>query len=417
MTAKCLAAVFALLPLSCSVSATDIQSVSGSIQPKPSVQLAEALESFPSDSTRVIIAMVASGKTQTYAVAEQTKMFEEAIADLTKNPDFHVADVSHDLIGIGSGSILTAHTALGGKPSTVIDEIKDCKTKMITPRSVHCCLSCLGTSAKVAHYLLDENGEITESSSVENNYDAFKQNATNVDTIARLTTGTEYDLQTGFAVLSSSTSSDFSERVLAAINETDAAAKANSLKVGLNTILDSAKVATSAAIAVGGKRINHESANKCLNILTEGGETYTKICKRAGRILGKTVFTKSLKDSLLNPTPDAPTLLLILSATTAQTSILKTLYEQEIGDNIIKAMYTTKIPLAYYPHKSLSYDSCCTMIDSALQNCMQSSHLESAKCTDLIVNKLSEILQAKDVVASPPLAENETDEVDFLRYM
>ena len=360
------------------------------------------LENHPENAYKCFCTFDFRGKTQLAACLRMAKIFEQELSENENDADVPLSDVFQGFVGIDYGSMLATAMALGQKTSDVYAVLSQLPSKMVTPVEVTCCLGCLGKTTQLASYLIDGNDPIMDSPGVENNYDAIKlDDADSVTAISNLTSGGEADLKSCLTVLSTSTSENFSEQVMAAMNESDNAAKANAMKIAFDTILDAAQTATSAAITLGGDHINSTAAGKALDIMTkveDGSEKFGKSLENAN-------FKRNLVQNLVHPTSETPIILVNFKAETSNETALKTIYRQELGENLVKITYTTKIPVGYYPSKKVPFELVNANIESSVSNCMQSIRLDSAKATDILVDKLTAIKLAKLQENSPDFVE------------
>lgn len=362
--------------------------------------LKSSLATHDKDAWNCMCVIDCSGKTQGAACIK-------ALEDLIQQgKGLQLAGAVNGFIGLNTGSIIATSLALGQDPMEITEAIDQLSAKLITPKEVACCLGCLGKTTKLAGYFVDGSDFSTENDGIINNYDAIKLDRKAKALISNVTAGSEWDLKTGLTILSTSNSKDFSEQVLVAITESDAAAKANVAKVAFSTILDAAKMATHTAITVGGEKINQSAAQKALDIMTKIDDVSSKVEK----VSANTLFKQNLVMNLAEPTPEKPLFLLGFKAVTSGGEALRTFYDQEIEDNSIKATYTVEIPANYYPSKDEPFDLIMENIKSSIDTCMQSKRLDSAKSTEII----AEFLASRKVPEiENSVMESDLEEVDL----
>ena len=373
-----------------------------------SIALKAALDRSPAESYQCLCSIDCSGKTQLAACLKMAELLEQELSENEGVENVPLSDVFKGFIGLNTGALPAAAIALGQNASAVCDILPKTSSKLITPKGVSCCLGCLGTSTKMANYFIDGDVDpMTEAPRTENNYDAIKLDSNAITAISNVTSGGEVDLRSCLTVLSTSESTDFSEQVLAAIQESDNATKENAVKIAFNTIMEAAKTATSVAIAIGGEKINKSSAEKALDIMTKIDET------AVGEALENTFFKRNLAQNLAHPSSDSPLFILNLKAETTTDRAVKTFYDQEIGDNFVEVTYTARIPIGAYPGGKVSFDLAKSNVESSVFNCMQNIRLDSAKSTDIVADFLTASKLAKirnRVAISPSEYENQAAE-------
>ena len=359
--------------------------------------LSQALDKFDKSKVQCYCVCEFDGRSQLAAGVHMAKMFEGEFGENDGKPSTALADLFQGFIGISSGALLAVPLALGQNASDVEVVNAELTSKLITPKGVSNCLSCMGTSAQIASYFVNDGPEFNDESEpakLVNNYDAIVLDNKAISKISDMAAGEDADLKAPLTILSTSTSANFAEQTLAAIKETDAAAVKNATKLAFDTLLKTAQTVTSVVVNVAGKtdvKIDKTAAEKALDIMTKV-DTYTG---RLNTVLDNTVFKKNLVQNLGSPTAEKPVLVINLKAKTGSGNAIKTSLTQETANNFIKLTYTTELPLGMYPSKKLTFNEMKLMIESSVVKCMESNKLDSAESTDIVSDFLTAAKLAK----------------------
>ncbi len=355
---------------------------------KPSERLSTALAGLDKSKVQCYCVCEFDGKSQLAAGIEMSKILEEELAENESIKTVKLSDYINGFIGISSGALLASHSALGGHAVDIEETVRSLNSKMIAPKCVAGCLSCLGKTTQLASYFIDSsNGDFEDLEKIENNYDGVVMDSDAISTISHITSGTDCDLKSGLTILSTSKNPSFSEQAIAAMKEADNAAKKNITKFAFDTILDTAKTVTSLTMEVAGSRINQTAAGKALEIMTKVGEGAEKI----DSTLNNTLFKQNLAKNLATPTAECPVVIIDLKAKTGSGSAVKTTMLQKFRENFVKVTYLTEIPLSLYPTKKLPFETIEPKIDLSVRDCMQSIRLDSAKATDILTDFLTAV--------------------------
>lgn len=384
------------LPMVLTLGTTDSFSSSIYTQPteKISNQLSQALDKFDISKLKVIGVFEGDGKSQLAAITHMAKVFEEELAENEMSVDIKMANYFDGFIGMSSGSILAAALALGAKSDEVSKAIAPLESKLIIPSGAYSCLGCAKATTQIVS-AYTTNTEYTsnaaeEKAKAQNQYDAFTSNPAFTTAVSNVTSGEKADLKTGLNILTLNTSDNYSDKVIAADAEKNAAAKKNMGKIIFDDILDAAKTATVAAIKYGGKQIDQSAAAKALDIMKKTEEVVNNV----SNVVDKTLLKQSPVTWL---TDDTPILIIDFNGDTGTGNALTTNFSFDNSEpNRVKVTYTTAVPANMYPTKKLSFDVVRPQIDSSVKNCMQSIRLDSAVSTNMLADFLTKIKLAKD---------------------
>lgn len=359
---------------------------------KPSDELKTALDSLNKSKVQCYCVCEFDGKSQLSAGTEMFQILEEELAENEHLPSVNLSNYINGFIGISSGSLLASHIALGGNSANVKEAISPLNSKMIAPKGVVNCLSCLGKTTQVASYFIDPTTEFDDIEKIEDNYDAIVLNSDAISAISHISSGTDNDLKTGLTILSTCEKPNFSEQILAAIKESDNAAKKNATKIAFDTLLETAQNITSLTIDVAGSRINKTAAEKALDIMTKIEEGVGKV----DSALNNTLFKQNLVKNFSEPTAECPVVIIDLKTRTGNGQSIKTSMQQEFKENFVKVTYLTEIPLSMYPTKKLAFETVEPKIALSVRDCMQSIRLDSATSTDILTDFLTEVKLGKE---------------------
>lgn len=360
---------------------------------KLSDELKAALDTLDKSKVQCYCVCEFDGKLQLAAGTEMFQILEEELAENEHLSSVNLSNYINGFIGISSGSLLASHIALGGNSANVKEAISPLNSKMIAPKVVVGCLSCLGKTTQLASYFIDESyAELDEPKKIEDNYDAIVLDSNAISAISHISSGTDHDLKAGLTILSTSEKTDFSEQILAAIRESDDAAKKNATKIVFDTLLETAQNITSLTIDVAGSRINKTAAEKALDIMTKIEKGFEKV----DSALNNTLFKQNLVRNLAEPTAECPVVIIDLKTQTGNGKSIKTSIQQKFKENFVKVTYLTEIPLSMYPTKKLAFETVEPKIALSVKDCMQSIRLDSATSTDILTDFLTEVKLGKE---------------------
>jgi len=366
---------------------------------KPSDELKAALEGLDKSKVKCYCVCEFDGKSQLAAGTEMSKILEGELLEnenkilQDKNlPSMRLSDYINGFIGLSSGSLLAAHMALGGNASGIKEALLSFDSKMIATECAAGCLNCVGKTKQIASYLANNDAETGNAPEQIDSYDAIVLNQKAIGTISRVSSGTNYDLKAGLTILSTSKSNSFAEQVIAAIDESDNAAKKNVAKIAFDNLLGTAIAAVELAGDIAGQKINKTAAGKALDIMTRIGEGVEKV----NSVLDNTLFKRNLIQNLAKPTKTTPLLVIDLKSQMGTGKAIKTSMKQEFRENFVKVTYLTEIPLSMYPTKKLSFETVNSQIGDSVKDCLQNIRLDSARATDILTDFLTEVKLGKE---------------------